>query len=177
MDLLRYQTFAEGCTTFSTLRERGMNAPWVCWLLPAGRGKSTTPRSLATWVPWDPGLLQKRNNRQRAAYLLGLPFAGKIPWRREQLPISVFWPREFHGQKTLADYSPWGHNELDTAEQLSFHLAGKRNSNPHWYSCLENSMDRRTWCAAVHGVTKSRTWLRLNWVTNTFTFSLSFAST
>ena len=25
------------------------------------------------------------------------------------------------------------------------------------YSCLENSMDRGTWWAAVHGVTKSRT--------------------
>ena len=28
-----------------------------------------------------------------------------------------------------------------------------------WYSCLDNFMDRVTWQAAVHGVTKSRTWL------------------
>ena len=28
------------------------------------------------------------------------------------------------------------------------------------YSCLENPMDRRTWQAPVHGVTKSRTWLK-----------------
>ena len=27
------------------------------------------------------------------------------------------------------------------------------------YSCLENPMDRRTWLATVHGVTKSQTWL------------------
>ena len=39
---------------------------------------------------------------------------GKIPWRRERLPTPVFWPLEFHGL-----YSPWGHKELDTAEQLS----------------------------------------------------------
>ena len=25
------------------------------------------------------------------------PWVGKIPWRRECLPISVFWPGEFHG--------------------------------------------------------------------------------
>ena len=39
---------------------------------------------------------------------------GKIPWRRERLPASVFWPREFHGL-----YSPWGRKESDTTEWLS----------------------------------------------------------
>ena len=34
------------------------------------------------------------------------------------------------------------------------------NGNPLQYSCLENSMDRGAWRAAVHGVAKSRT--RLN---------------
>ena len=34
---------------------------------------------------------------------------------------------------------------------------GERNSNPLQYSCLENSMDRGTWWAIVHGVTKSQT--------------------
>ena len=40
---------------------------------------------------------------------------------------------------------------------------------PLQYSCLENPMDRGTWWAAVHGVSKSRT--RLN--DFIFTFSLS----
>ena len=31
---------------------------------------------------------------------------------------------------------------------------GEGNRNPLQYSCLENSMDRRTWLATVHGVTK-----------------------
>ena len=38
-------------------------------------------------------------------------WVGKIPWRRERLPIPVFWPGKFHGQ-----YRPCGHKELDTTE-------------------------------------------------------------
>ena len=34
---------------------------------------------------------------------------------------------------------------------------GEGNGNPLQYSCLENSMDRRAWWAAVHGVTESPT--------------------
>ena len=33
---------------------------------------------------------------------------------------------------------------------------GEGNGNPLQYSCLENSKDRGTWWATVHGVTKSR---------------------
>ena len=41
------------------------------------------------------------------------PWVGKITWRREWLPIPVFLPGEFHGQRRrLAGYSPWGHKEL-----------------------------------------------------------------
>ena len=42
---------------------------------------------------------------------LGLdPWVGKTPWRREWLPIPVFLPKEeFHEQRSLAVYSPWGH--------------------------------------------------------------------
>ena len=34
------------------------------------------------------------------------PWVGKSPWRREQLPTLVFLPGEFHGQRSLAGYSP-----------------------------------------------------------------------
>ena len=36
-------------------------------------------------------------------------------------------------------------------------LCGKGNGTPLQYSCLENTMDRGAWWAAVHGVAKSRT--------------------
>ena len=35
---------------------------------------------------------------------------------KEQLLIPVFWPGEFHGQRSLAGCSPWGSKESDTTE-------------------------------------------------------------
>ena len=52
-------------------------------------------------------------------------WVGKIPWRREKLPIPVFWPGEFHGL-----YSPWSHKELDTTERLSLHLSNWSQVGP-----------------------------------------------
>ena len=34
---------------------------------------------------------------------------------------------------------------------------GGGNGNPLQYSCLENPMDRETWRATIHGVSKSQT--------------------
>ena len=46
------------------------------------------------------------------------PWIGKIPWRRNWQPTSVFLPREPRGQKRLVGYSPWGHKGLDLAPIL-----------------------------------------------------------
>ena len=35
-------------------------------------------------------------------------WVGKIFWRREWLPTPVFLSGEFHRQRSLAGYSPWG---------------------------------------------------------------------
>ena len=42
---------------------------------------------------------------------------------------------------------------------------GGGNGNPLQYSCLENSMDRGSWQAVVHGVTKDQTQLEEDSVT------------
>ena len=41
---------------------------------------------------------------------------GKIPWRRKWQPTPVFLLGEFHGQRSLAGYSPWGHKESDSTK-------------------------------------------------------------
>jgi len=46
----------------------------------------------------------------------------KAPWKRKWHPTPVFLPGEFHGQRSLVDYSPWGHKESDTTEQLTLAL-------------------------------------------------------
>ena len=46
------------------------------------------------------------------------PWVGKISWRREWLFTPAFFPGEFHRQRSLASYNPWGHKESDTTEQL-----------------------------------------------------------
>ena len=43
---------------------------------------------------------------------------GKIPWRRDWQPTPVLLPGEFHGQRSLVVYSPWGRKDSDTTEQL-----------------------------------------------------------
>ena len=47
------------------------------------------------------------------------PWVEKIPWSRKWQPTPVFLPGKFHGQRSLADWSPWGRNYSDVTEKLS----------------------------------------------------------
>ena len=51
--------------------------------------------------------------------LLGYdPWVGKIPWSKEWQPTPVFLLGKFHGQRSLAGYSPWACKESDTTEHI-----------------------------------------------------------
>ena len=153
-----------------------MSWPWQHWLtfIPGGSNRYESARSAETQLN---------------------PWVRKITWRREQPPTPVFLPGEFHGQRGLVGYSPWGRKEVDTTEQLTVSLTSRLsrgfpggavvrnlpanagdagdsslipgsgrspkvgNGNPLQCSCIENSMDRGTWLATVHGIAKSWTWL------------------
>ena len=45
----------------------------------------------------------------------------------------MFLPGEFHGQRNLAGYSPWGHKESDTTEPLT-HTHTRTHTHTHTLS-------------------------------------------
>ena len=75
-------------------------------------------------------------------------WVGKILWRRKWQPVSVFWSRKSHGQRSLAGCNPRSRKDLDTTEQLTTHTPCKilptsshryRDTWPswsHWISLL-----------------------------------------
>ena len=63
------------------------------------------------------------------------PWVGKIPWRREWLPTTVFLFGEFHEQRSLVGYSPWGRKELDKTERLHFHFQDDFRLIKVWENC------------------------------------------
>ena len=49
----------------------------------------------------------------------GQSLGWKILWKREWQTTPVLLPGEFHGQRSLMGYSPWGRKESDMTEQLT----------------------------------------------------------
>ena len=52
---------------------------------------------------------------------------GEDPWRKEWLPTPVFLPGEFHGQRSLASYSPYSWKESDMTERLILSVRASQN--------------------------------------------------
>ena len=48
-----------------------------------------------------------------------IPEWGRSPGEGNGYPLQYSWPGEFHGQKNLSGYSPWGSKESDMTERLS----------------------------------------------------------
>ena len=71
------------------------------------------------------------------------PWVGKIPWRRKWQPTLVFFPGEFHGQRSLVGCSLRGRKESDTTERPSTHThavhvleCGLHSLGPHFPGSL-----------------------------------------
>ena len=66
---------------------------------------------------------------------------GSIPWRRAWQPTPVFLPRESHGQRSLAGYSPWGCKESDMTEWPSTHNRRSQRSKAIWTQAFQNGRE------------------------------------
>ena len=61
----------------------------------------------------------------------------------KEMATPVILAGEFHGQKSLEGYSPWGHRELDMTEQLNTHM-------PH--VVLGKTLERPLGCKEVQPI-------------------------
>ena len=65
------------------------------------------------------------------------PRVGKISWRREWQPTSVFLPGETCRQRDLVGYSPWGYKEQYMTEvSLHAHMHGAEHPGQSW-DCVD----------------------------------------
>ena len=96
--------------------------------------ETATHSSILAWkIPWTekPGGLQSMglqkvgHDWETSLFLITeiqclIPGSVRtIPWKWKWQRIPVFLPGKSHGQRSLADYSPWGQKESNTTEQLN----------------------------------------------------------
>ena len=64
-----------------------------------------------------------------------IPELGRSLWRREWQPTAVFLHGEFHGQRSLVGYTPWGHKELDMAKHACkrVHIHTHASTDTHMF--------------------------------------------
>ena len=96
--------------------------------------------------------------------------AWRIPWTEELNRLQSMGSQESDTTYRLNHHDlKWASLVAQTAKNLPANAGdpgsilglerslGEGNGNSLQYSCLENSMDRGTWSATVHGVAKSQT--------------------
>ena len=66
-----------------------------------------------------PGCSDGKESASDKGDLDSIPGFGTSPGEENWLSTLVLWPGEFHEQRSLGGYNPWGHKEWDTTEQLS----------------------------------------------------------
>ena len=90
------------------------------------------------------------------------PWVVQIPWRRKWQPAPVFLPGEFHGQRILVGYSPWGckrvvHNWSD--------LAWSMYTNIHTYAYIHTNT-----CTHIHTSTQRDIHIHMHTYTHKHTY-------
>ena len=135
-----------GAQTIKNLPAMWKTRVWsLGWEEPLKKEMATHSSILAWKIPWveEPGRLQSIASQSVGhdwatntllCYWLGgkesacqyrkcrfSPWFGKSPWRGKWKPTLVFLPGKFHGQRSLAGYSLWGHKESDVTKHTCFY--------------------------------------------------------
>ena len=99
--------------------------PWSSFIW--GQGLHTASPALVTKENWSdklhptelggfPGGSVVKNVSTNLWDLASIPGSGRSPGGENDNPLQYSRPGEFHGQRSLASYSPWGHKETDMTE-------------------------------------------------------------
>ena len=59
------------------------------------------------------------------------PWVGKVPWRRERLHTPVFFPGEFHGQRSLVGLQSMGSQRLGQDWERLTHTHARTHARTH----------------------------------------------
>ena len=71
---------------------------------------------MSTLISWGLSGGTRKGSACQGRRLRFDPWVRKISRRRKWQPTPLFLLGEFHGQRSLEGYSPWGHNESDMTE-------------------------------------------------------------
>ena len=111
------------------------------------------------WLP-TPVFLPGESYEQKS-------FVGYSQWGHKELDttetftfISLYKKMIFQVALVVKNSPAKAGDKRDTGSISGSGRSGGGHGIPFQYSCLENSMDRGAWLAEVHGVAKSRTWLK-----------------
>ena len=117
--------------------------PWCSW-------KQISTRTVFYWatIYTDNRTVKNRLQWGRLEFY---PWVRKIHWKKEWLSIPVFLPGEFHGQRSLASYSPWSCKESDTTEQPKVSLSLLYTDKMFYTHFLHSSQQsQQVYCNDIH---------------------------
>ena len=63
-----------------------------------------------------PGISAGKESACNAGDLSSIPGLGRSPSKGRSYPLQYSLLKEFHEQRSLVGYSPWGHKESDMSE-------------------------------------------------------------
>ena len=87
-----------------------------------------------------PGGSDGKESTCNAEYLGSFTGLGRSPGGGHGNPLQYSCLENPHGQRSLAVYSPWGHEESDTTKQLSIHNLLEKKHTSHLGRTLKTSL-------------------------------------